>query len=142
MNHFYTVFSRDLQIKQDGVSLFTKDVRSFSTEKGALIEAIICNFEYIEENDPFYDPYPSDQYFNNYFFCDTPKAQLLKYDLDWCDPQSLNSFDKIQILDLNSLYDILYIQKCIITPKCNKNSWLYSHRYTSLKKYNCRLLTQ
>ena len=137
---YYTVFYRDLEISNKEVSLFTKNIRSFLSEKRALIEALICNFEYIEEHDPFYDD--EDQIGNNYFFKDTPRGLLRNYNLDWRTAQELNTFVTLWNMDINTLYSILSIQKYIITPTCDKKIGLYSHKYTGLKKYNCSMLNK
>ena len=135
---YYTVYSRDLNITKDGVSLLTKDIQSFSNEKDALIEAIIQNFEYIEDHDPFYDHL--DQIGNNYYFSETPQGILARFNLDWETPQKLRSFTKLNHIDLNGLYSILKIQKDIIVPNCNKKSCDYSHKYTNMKRYACQPL--
>lgn len=137
---YYTVFRKELSIRPDEVSLFTYDIKKFTNEKRAIIYALVDNFLYIEENDYFYDE--EDQYQNNYFFKDTPQSKLSKYNLKWETPQILEEFNTLYDLSLNKLYEILFIQKDIITPKCEKNCWLYSHNYTNLKKYNCKSLNK
>lgn len=137
---YYIVFYRDLTVSSKEVSLFTRNVRSFLYEKRALIEAVMCNFEYIEDFGTFYDD--EDQIGNNYFFKDTPQAALTNYNLIWKTPTELKTFDTLWSMDINTLYSILSIQKAIITPKCSKKSWLYSHKYTGLKKYKCEYLNK
>jgi hypothetical protein len=134
----YTIYYRHIKISSKEVSLITEDLRTFLSEKKALIEAIICNFEYIEEHDPFYDS--EDQIGNNYFFRDTPQGILKKFNFTWNTPQELKNFHILWSMDINKLYSVLHTQKFIIVPKCSKKSWLYSHKYTGLKKYECNLL--
>jgi hypothetical protein len=135
---YYTVFSRSLEIKSEGVDLFTYDVNSFVSERIAVIEAIVHNFNYISEHDFFYDH--EDQYLNNYFFKDTPQGQLSEFGLDWDHPQRLKTIDKLYYFDINTLYSLLRKQKYVIVPKCKKTSWLYSYAYANVKRYSGTML--
>jgi hypothetical protein len=128
----YTVFVKKLSISTAKIDAITENVETYTDERSALIEAIIRNFEYIEENDFFYDP--EDEYLNNYYFEETPQGTLNRFNLDWETPQQLRSFDKLYRLENRDLYNILRIQRYIVTPKCKRNLPSYSHEYTSVKK--------
>lgn len=137
---YYTIFHKKLEINRD-VSLLRKNVSSYLSERTALINAIMYNFEIIEETNPFYDP--EDEIGNNYFFKDTPQSRLSEFNLKWETPQELISFNRLYELSVNELNKILEIQKEIIIPNVpfeERKSWLYSHEYMSIKKYKARSL--